>query len=160
MACQRLHLPAIPNAAHRAVQQGAQHRGLEWFLDIPECAGLDRRNDSFFAALAGNNDGGNGLQFVTELGEQVEPVHSGQLHVGNQDGGSKFGKTRQRVFRAAYAENLVAPPAQQSFVSNTRVLFILDDQDAVGRRLHGFKASGVSHSIYEQPRAYGGSVSL
>jgi len=92
--------------------QGAQHRGLEWFLDIPECACLDRRNDSSSLPLPVIMMAGERSSIHHRACEQVEPVHSGQLHVGNQDGGSKFVKTRQRVFRAPTPENLVAPPAQ------------------------------------------------
>jgi len=101
--------------------------------DIPECAGLDRRNDSFFAALAGNNDGGTVFNSSPSLASKSSPFIPGTPRRQSRTVGANSVKRASASFRAAYAENLVAPPAQQSFVSNTRVLFILDDQDAVGR---------------------------
>ena len=89
--------------------------------------------------FAGDDDGGNGLQFLAEPGQQVEPVHSGQFDVGDQHRGRKFGKARQSVFRAAHAQDFVAPPAQQGFVTDARVFFILDDQDAVGEQVSSFQ---------------------
>ncbi len=141
-------MPAIAHASHRAIQQRTQYRSLQRFFDVPERAGFDRRNHSFFAALARNDDCGNSLQFVAKLGEQIEPVHSGQFHVGNQNGGRKFTETRERIFRAAYAKYLVAPSTQQSFISNTCIFLILDDHDAVGGGPGSFKTGRISHLVF------------
>ena len=61
--------------------------------------------------FAGDDDRRNVLQLVAEPRQKVQAVHSGQLHVGDQHGGSKLGKFCQGVLRAAYAQHFISPSA-------------------------------------------------
>ena len=102
---------------------------------------------------------GTCLQLIAKAREEIQAVHSGQLDVGNQNGGRKFGKTSQGVFRAANAQDFKAPSAQQGFVAEARVFFVLDDQDAVRSRFRRFKSSCFSHSVCEQSLGRRGGAS-
>ena len=62
LARQRGHLLLVAGAAQGAVQQGVQNGALERLFDVPEGAGFDGGDGALFAALAGDDDGGDGLQ--------------------------------------------------------------------------------------------------
>ncbi len=163
---QHRELPRIPRLAQRPVQQGPQHRPLQWFFDVPERSGLDRRHRPLFAAFAGNDDGRHIVEFRPKLLQQVQPIHPGQFHVGNQRVRLVTRKFCQRFFRRSHAHHVAAPPLQELFVALARVVFIFDNQHAVlplhhfdgpHRRPrffpHGFSAS-LRHALNEWSTDY------
>ena len=132
---QRGHLLAVASLPQSAVEQGVQDGSLQGLFDVPEGARFNGGNRAFFTALAGNDDGWNGFQFLAQTAQQREPVHARQLHVGDQNGGAVTRKVGQGVFGAGDAEHVESPLPQQRFVAEAGVFLVLDNQDAVSQFL-------------------------
>ena len=150
--CKRRHLPVISaDMAQRAVQQGSQDTGalsgFSMYQNAPASIAAMMRSSLPFPVMiiaAGR------VFTLAQVSQQVQSVHSGQFHVGDQRRGRKFGKTRQRVLGAAHAQHFVSPSSKQRFVADARVFLVLNDEDSVGCRFRSFKAGRFSHAICAQ----------
>ena len=114
-----------------AVKQGPQHRENKRFLDIPVSAGLDGFYHAFVGAAAGDDDGGDVLNFVVQLTQQLEPVHPGQFDINQHHIGSEFRELCEGFFAAGNAQYLEIQFAKVGFVTLPGVVFVLDNQYAL-----------------------------
>ena len=137
----------VASLAEGAIEKSAKDWALQRLFDVPEGAGFDGGNGAFLAALAGDDDGRNFVEFVAELLKKVEAIHAGKFDVGDEGVWLKTGKFSEGVFGGAYAKNIVAPALQQLLVAFAGVIFILDNQDAVFAlpSFHGANGSVVWH---------------
>ena len=132
LPAQRSHLLLIVDLAKSPVEQRPKDGSFERLFDVPESARLNGGHGAFFAALAGDDNRGNGGQFVAKALEKRQAVYAGKLDVRNQNGGMIVGETSQRVFRAGNAQDIQAPALEQSLVAAARILFIFNDKHAIG----------------------------
>ena len=138
LALQHLQFARVPRLAQRAIQQSAQHRALQRLFDVPERARFDRRHRALFAPFAGNNNGRHVEQLIAQLFQQIQPIHSRQFHVGDDAVRLVTGKFRQGIFGRGHSQRVATPALQQLLVATPRVVFVLNNQNAVAplRRLH------------------------
>ncbi len=121
----------IAHPAQRAVQERAQNGGLQRFLDEPECPCLNRFDFALLAAVARNDDGGDGFQLLSQLAQKLDAIHARQTDVGQQRGGTELGIPLQYFFRAGTPQHLVAPAAEHQFVAAPGIVLVFYHEDAV-----------------------------
>jgi len=151
-------MPHVARFAQRSVQQRAQHRPLQLPIYVPERPRFDRRHRALFAASTGDDDRRHIVQLISQLLQQVQPVHPGQLDVRDQRIRLIARVFRQRFFRAGNAQHVATPPLQELFVAFARVVFVFDNQHAVFA-LPGFHRAHcclcvVAHAAQPHPRVY------
>ena len=74
---------------------------------------------------------GNLLNFVAQVAEEFQAVHSGQFNIRQNYIGGEFWEFRESVFAAANAQDVAVPLAKQRFVAFAGIFLIFDDENAL-----------------------------
>src|SRR6202050_936147 len=99
----------VAYSSKRAIEQSPQNRRLQRLFNIPISACVYCLDHALVAATPGYDDHRNSLDFLAEMSQQIQAIHTRKLDVSKNDAGLKILGLGQGFFAAGDSPHLKAP---------------------------------------------------
>ena len=90
----------VAYSSKRAIEQSSQNRRLQRLFNIPISAGVYCLDHALVAAAPGDDNYRNSLDFLAEMSQQIQAIHTRKLDVSKNDAGLKILELGQGFFAA------------------------------------------------------------